>query len=104
MTGYQNISILIASHIKPWRDCDAKEATDMWNGLLLIPNLDKLFDKGLISFDNEGIIMFSSQLSPEDEEQLGVKKNMRLHHIDSHHQKYLEYHRTKYFTKHHDGN
>jgi hypothetical protein len=99
VTEYQNIGILIASHIKPWRDCDAKEATDMWNGLLLIPNLDKLFDKGFISFDNEGIIMFSPQLSLNDVELLGVKKDMFLHHISSQHQTYIEYHRDKIFRK-----
>ena len=61
VTGCEQLDILIASHIKPWSKCPtSKEATDMMNGLLLIPNLDSLFDKGFISFDNDGAILFST--------------------------------------------
>lgn len=72
--------ILIASHIKPWRDCidDADAKLDVMNGLLLIPNLDALFDKGFISFDNNGQIIISPQLSNDDLKKLGVNKNMKL--------------------------
>ena len=30
------------SHIKPWRDADNQERLDAYNGLLLLPNYDKL--------------------------------------------------------------
>lgn len=42
--GCVNTKILIASHIKPWNECDEKEKYDLYNGLLLTPNYDKLFD------------------------------------------------------------
>jgi predicted restriction endonuclease len=71
----------------------------MPNGLLLIPNLDSLFDKGFISFDRDGAILLSPQLSSAVADQLGVKKTMRLHHIYPEHQPYLEFHRTKVFRK-----
>jgi hypothetical protein len=46
VTGCKQLNLLIASHIKPWRDCTTNEAINSMNGLLLIPNLDSLFDKG----------------------------------------------------------
>ena len=46
-TGYRNSRLLIASHIKPWRLADHQERLDPYNGLLLVPNLDKAFDLGL---------------------------------------------------------
>ena len=41
-------SFLIASHIKPWKDCNDKERLDLENGLLLCAKYDWLFDKGYI--------------------------------------------------------
>ena len=44
---------LIASHCKPWRDCESNdERLDGENGLLLTPTVDHLFDRGFISFEN----------------------------------------------------
>lgn len=99
ITGCKNLDVLIASHIKPWRDCTYEEAIDMTNGLLLIPNLDSLFDKGFISFDTDGVILLSPQLSSTDTEQLGVNKSMHLNHIYPQHQSFLEFHRTNIFRK-----
>jgi hypothetical protein len=42
--------LLIASHIKPWRDCDDSERLDPHNGILLAAHADKLFDRYLMSF------------------------------------------------------
>ncbi|WP_143286399.1 HNH endonuclease, partial [Burkholderia cenocepacia] len=58
-------SILVASHIKPWRECITRaERLSPDNGLLLSPTLDKLFDRGLISFDenNRYTILISKKL------------------------------------------
>jgi excinuclease UvrABC ATPase subunit len=92
-------NVLIASHIKPWRDCNgAGEKLDVMNGLLLIPNLDALFDKGFISFDDDGKIIISSQLSENDQERLGVNENMELREIPNERRTiYLEYHRKNIF-------
>src|SRR5690606_24476070 len=45
------------SHIKPWKDATNGERTDPNNGLVLSPLYDKLFDKHMISFDEDGKIM-----------------------------------------------
>ena len=60
--------MLIASHIKPWRDADNQERLDPYNGLLLLPNYDKLFDLGYISFNSKGKIMYSRLLDKFDRE------------------------------------
>lgn len=60
--------MLIASHIKPWRDADNQERLDTYNGLLLLPNYDKLFDLGYISFTQAGKIMYSRLLDKFDRE------------------------------------
>ena len=46
ITGCKLTNILIASHIKPWRYSNNPERLDVFNGLLLTPNYDKLFDLG----------------------------------------------------------
>lgn len=97
VTGCKELEILIASHIKPWRNCTVYEALQMTNGLLLIPNLDSLFDKGFISFENDGSIMLSSQLSDSVALQLGVNRNMKLKRVYDLSQPYLEYHRSNIF-------
>ena len=60
VTGCRDARLLIASHIKPWKSCDPQEAIDKCNGLLLTPNLDNLFDQGLITFDDDGVTETSS--------------------------------------------
>lgn len=96
VTGYQFSKLLIASHIKPWRSSDNKERLDMFNGLLLIPNLDKAFDKGFISFKKNGDILISEFLQKPDS--LGIKSDLNLKISDSH-QPYLEYHRDIVFLE-----
>lgn len=70
--------MLIASHIKPWRDADNQERLDPYNGLLLLPNYDKLFDLGYISFNSKGKIMYSRLLDKFDRETIGLTNNLHL--------------------------
>ncbi len=94
VTKFDKIELLIASHIKPWSDSTNSERLDVFNGLLLTPNLDKLFDKGYISFDNSGYILISSELN--NYSLLGLKKEMAID-IKKEHKKYLEFHRNEIF-------
>lgn len=56
--------MLIASHIKPFRDCaHIYEAIDHNNGLLLCRNHDYLFDQGYISFADDGKLLISKKLA-----------------------------------------
>lgn len=64
MLGVGPVEILVASHIVPWRDSNDEERLDVENGILLSPLLDALFDKHLISFNEDGRILFSTQVTP----------------------------------------
>lgn len=50
LTGINLPELLIASHIKPWRESSDSERLDPANGLLLAAHADKLFDRHLLSF------------------------------------------------------
>ncbi|WP_286407333.1 HNH endonuclease [Myroides odoratimimus] len=97
ISSCENTSLLIASHIKPWRECQNKERIDPYNGLLLLPTFDKLFDQGLISFTNNGVIMISEQILSYYK-LLGLAIDTIIH-VDPKQHKYLEYHRENIFKK-----
>lgn len=100
VTGCSVRETLRASHIIPWSDCDTGEKRiDPFNGLLLVANLDALFDKHLITFDRDGVIRISNKISPEDRAILGINEGMKLHRIDDKHQPYLEVHRKRFEEK-----
>ena len=89
--------MLIASHIKPWRDADNQERLDTYNGLLLLPNYDKLFDLGYISFTQMGKIMYSRLLDKFDREAIGLTSDLHLVKLENRHLKYLKYHNENCF-------
>lgn len=62
VTGVTDHRFLVASHIKPWRDCSDQEKLDGCNGLLLSPHIDRLFDRRLISFGDDGTILKSPRM------------------------------------------
>lgn len=89
--------MLIASHIKPWRDADNQERLDAYNGLLLLPNYDKLFDLGYISFNQKGKIMCSRLLDRFDRDTIGLTNDLHLVKFEEQHLKYLKYHNENCF-------
>ncbi|TMN43187.1 HNH endonuclease [Pseudoalteromonas sp. S2755] len=94
VSGADKTELLIASHIKPWTVSDNKERLDLFNGLLLTPNLDKAFDQGLISFNNNGLILISSKFEPSTA--FGITKGQSLK-IEKQHLPYLQFHRENVF-------
>jgi predicted restriction endonuclease len=96
VTGYPMPAMLVASHIKPWRAANNLERLDPNNGLLLLANLDKAFDKGFISFAQSGDIMLSPLMEQPDV--LGIRSNMRLKLREAH-QPYLAYHHQHIFVQ-----
>jgi len=94
VTGFKDTNLLVASHIKPWRDCNSKERLEGFNGLLLTPNLDKAFDSGLITFSPAGPITLSPQLT--EPEKLGISADMRVT-LHAQHQPFMEFHRDVVF-------
>lgn len=98
ITGCSLTEILISSHIKGWSECNEDERLDVDNGILLSPHIDSLFDKHLISFEDDGTIMISDKVSKKDLDILGVSKSIRLK-VDDGMKKYLQHHRNKFSNK-----
>ena len=100
VTGIDKPNLLIASHIKPWAVCDNEERVDTENGLLLCPNMDRLFDYGLITFGNSGQMVISSFVGDENINRLHISKDIRVDLRASQRMlTYLEYHRDVLFVK-----
>lgn len=95
LTGIDDMRFLIASHIKPWRDSTNEERLDGANGLLLTPNADKLFDNFYISFNDDGSLLISNNISAELLVQLGLPISSKNLPFNEHQKKYLAYHRSK---------
>ena len=62
VTGVDDQRLLVASHIKPWRDASNAERINGYNGIMLSPHVDALFDEYLISFENEVKILVPEPL------------------------------------------
>jgi len=97
VTGLQTVGLLRASHIKPWKDSNNDERLTPYNGLLLIPDYDFLFDRGYISFKDDGNILVSERLSPFARNAFDVKDDLRLRKVFPNSKDYLEFHREAVF-------
>ena len=98
VTGLAMPSLLRASHIKPWAKCASdNERLDVFNGLLLAPHLDALFDGGWISFSDQGGMLVSKQLSAAARAQLGIIPGWSIQGLKSAHMGYLAHHREHEF-------
>lgn len=90
-----------ASHIKGFADCNVDEAFDINNGIIMIANADALFDKHLITIEDDGTIRFSYLLDNNGK----LKQELRLTEkvfkaiLNDQRKKYLEYHREVFEKK-----
>ena len=96
VTGFNHSKFLIASHIKPWAKCDGNEKVDVYNGFLLSPNFDRLFDQGFITFLDTGIVQISKKLNEVDKEFFSIPTHLKLH-LDVKHLPYLHYHQNEIY-------
>ena len=92
ITGVPDVNLLVASHIKPWSKSNRSEKLDPYNGLLLLPHLDFLFDNGYISFTSTGSLLISST-QQHVRNVFPINHKMHLLKLDHKHCKYLSYHR-----------
>jgi hypothetical protein len=97
VTGISENALLRASHIKPWRDSNNVERLDHFNGLLLTPNYDALFDAGYISFRDDGCILISEHLSTGTIDALKINQQFLGADLGPRTKSYLAYHREKRF-------
>lgn len=98
ITEIDEKKILLASHIKPWALSSNEERMNIYNGFVFSPTIDKLFDRGLITFENSKELIVSSNLSIRNIEKIGIesgKKYLKLP-VDGR-LNFLEFHRQNIF-------
>jgi predicted restriction endonuclease len=93
VTKVSNPRHLIASHIKPWSKSNDAEKISGYNGLLLAPHIDHLFDKGFISFENNGNLIISKQVDHELLHQWAIDKAINVGTFRPEQKLFLDYHR-----------
>lgn len=97
-TGFDIPELLRASHMKPWSKATNEERLSPFNGLLLAPHLDLLFDKGYISFEDSGTLILSKRIKPEQLAVLGLNPaGIRVERLDPQHLPFLDWHRKNEF-------
>jgi 5-methylcytosine-specific restriction protein A len=96
VTNFDDTRILIASHIVPWKDSTDQQRLDVENGILLSPTYDALFDKHLISFENNGKIILSDEISRDAFNNINVTGQEVLRKITTGNKEYLEQHRVRF--------
>jgi putative restriction endonuclease len=95
ITKVDNLSHLLASHCKPWRDSTNEERLNGENGLLLTPSIDHLFDRGFIGFEDSGELIISPVAHLPSLQRMGVETN-RLVNVGAFtegQRQFLDYHR-----------
>jgi hypothetical protein len=98
VTAVSSPELLRASHIKPWRFSSNAERLDPFNGLLLLPQYDHLFDRGYMTFEPTGEIRLSEAVSDLDPRRLGIDQGSRLRDLVPAHEPFLDYHRAEVFA------
>jgi len=84
LTGSRLSQALIASHVRAWKICGSvSERLDGANGILLCAHIDRLFDQHLLSFGDDGRVIFGPMLreNPEilsDMKSLGISSDASL--------------------------
>jgi putative restriction endonuclease len=98
VSGLAVVELLRASHIKPWADCETDaERLDVFNGLLLAPHLDAAFDRGFMTLDDEGHIVFAHSLDASARAALGLDGPLQAAKLTDSHRAYLSWHRERVF-------
>lgn len=97
-TGVTSPQLLIASHIQPWHRCNTNaERLDPFNGLMLTPTYDRLFDRGFISFSPQSELLISRDLAREDMQKIRMDPDFVTEPFRPSQLKYLLYHREHVF-------
>lgn len=100
ITGITDRRILTASHIKPWRVSNNNERLDKNNGFIFSPTIDKIFDIGLISFENDKSLLVSKALDKANVISIGIEPKRVYDKLPLENRiQYLEYHRNFIFLE-----
>ena len=76
---------------------DDNERLDVYNGLLLAPHVDALFDGGWVTFLPTGAMLLSDRLPESAPGSLGLLAAACITGLAGQHMRYLEFHRSCVF-------
>lgn len=99
VTGVADPKHLRASHIKPWRSATDAERLIGFNGLLLSPHVDHLFDKGFISFSVDRRLLVVEDVERDLLDKWGIDRSVNVGEFSQEQQAFLEHHRVNIFNK-----
>ncbi|MFC3716514.1 HNH endonuclease [Luteimonas soli] len=99
ITGIADSRFLTASHIKPWSRSSNAERLDGNNGLLLTPNIDRLFDKGYITFEDDGRVRVGPWLPVDVLHAWDLNNLVSPKPLTQQQRRYMAYHRLVVFRK-----
>ena len=85
--------LLRASHIKAWRDSTARERVNPQNGLLLAVHIDGLFDRGFLSFREDGQTILSDAIPLHTRSILALDAGARINALTEENRHFLQHHR-----------
>lgn len=103
-TGISDERLLIASHIKPWAVSNDEEKVDPYNGYILSPLYDKLFDAGFITFTEKKHVILSDFISPYTWKRIDIQNNQYIQSLpmDEKRINYLRFHHESVFKGYYD--
>lgn len=99
VTGIADTAHLIASHIKPWTLCEGDEHWDGNNGLFLAPHVDHLFDRGRISFQDDGTLLISRFQDRSVLRTWALPEELNVGAFNAEQCRYLAFHRDAIFER-----
>jgi hypothetical protein len=99
ISGVADQRLLIASHIKPWRLSNNDERLDGNNGFLLAPHVDHLFDKGFMSFSDDGTVLTSDDIAPNVLAMWQIVAAINVGRFNVEQKGYLTFHRDNIFRR-----
>src|SRR5579872_1455941 len=103
VTGLLDRRHLRAIHVKPWCACDEREMLDGSNGLLMSPHVAHLFERGHISFSDQGALLVAPALNPAVLESWGFQVPRNVGSFTPEQRVFLDYHRRHVFGQHGGG-
>lgn len=100
ITRVNDDRLLQACHIVPVNRCSAADAQNPKNGIILTPTYHKLFDLGLLSFSDDGHVLLSPWLSPQNAKWLNLRDGMTTaaFPVDLERSRFLQEHRSTIFN------
>jgi putative restriction endonuclease len=100
LTGVEDLNFLVASHIKPWKYSNNSERLSGFNGLMLSPTPDFLFDKGFISFSDDGRLIYATRVNRTALMRMNIPaEGFNTGRFSYEQIKFLHYHRDFVFKK-----